>query len=54
MRGRTRCRLHGGKSPGAPQGAENGNYRDGYWTREAVEERQFIRSILKVNPKVLP
>jgi hypothetical protein len=38
-----KCRIHGGLSPGAPRGAANGNYRDGTWTREAVEERKFIR-----------
>ncbi len=42
-----RCRVHGGLSPGAPRGAANGNYRDGYWTREAVAERKFIRSLLE-------
>jgi hypothetical protein len=42
-----KCRIHGGASPGAPRGAANGNYLDGYWTCEAVEERRFIRSLLK-------
>jgi hypothetical protein len=42
-----KCRIHGGLSPGAPRGAANGNYRDGYWTREAVEERKFLRSLVK-------
>jgi hypothetical protein len=42
-----KCRVHGGLSPGAPRRAANGNYRDGYWTREAVEERRFIRSLVK-------
>jgi hypothetical protein len=42
-----KCRIHGGLSPGAPRGTANGNYRDGYWTREAVEERKFIRSLVK-------
>ena len=42
-----KCRIHGGLSPGAPRGAANGNYRDGYWTREAVEERKFIRLLVK-------
>jgi hypothetical protein len=42
-----RCRIHGGASPGAPRGAANGRFKDGYWTCEAVEERQFIRSLLK-------
>ena len=26
IRGRRRCRLHGGLSPGAPRGTENGNF----------------------------
>ena len=47
IRGRSRCRIHGGLSPGAPRGAANGNYRDGYWTREAVEERKFVRLLVK-------
>jgi hypothetical protein len=42
-----KCRIHGGLSPGARHGTANGNYRDGYWTREAVEERKFIRSLVK-------
>src|SRR5207249_3154946 len=42
-----KCRIHGGLSPGAPRGAANGRYTDGYWTCEAVEERRFIRSLLK-------
>jgi hypothetical protein len=42
-----KCRIHGGLSPGAPLGAANGRFKDGYWTCEAVEERQFIRMLLK-------
>ena len=41
-----KCRIHGGLSPGAPRGVANGRYTDGYWTREAVEERRFIRLLL--------
>jgi hypothetical protein len=46
MKDRKRCRIHGGLSPGAPRGQRNGNYKDGYWIREAVEERKFIRSLV--------
>ena len=46
MRGRRRCRLHGGLSPGAPRGARNGNYTDGDWTAEAIEERRWARSLV--------
>ena len=41
-----KCRIHGGLSPGAPRGVANGRYTDGCWTREAVEERRFIRLLL--------
>jgi glucans biosynthesis protein len=48
IHGRLRCRIHGGAlGSGAPRGAANGNYRDGYWTREAVEERKFVRLLVK-------
>jgi hypothetical protein len=45
--GRRRCRLHGGLSPGAPRGMKNGNFRNGNWTAEAVEERRWLRALLK-------
>ena len=43
VRGRARCRLHGGLSPGAPKGPGNGNFRNGQWTVEAMEERKWAR-----------
>ena len=46
IRGRSRCRLHGGHSMGAPRGFRNGNFRDGGWTTEALEERRWVRSLL--------
>ncbi|MFZ1884142.1 MAG: HGGxSTG domain-containing protein, partial [Rhodoplanes sp.] len=46
MRGRKRCRLHGGLSPGAPRGQRNGNFKDGQWTAEAIEERRWLRSLV--------
>src|SRR5947209_1048776 len=45
--GRTRCRLHGGLSPGAPRGSRNGNYTNGEWTAEAIEERRWLRSLVR-------
>jgi len=41
MRGR------GGLSPGAPRGARNGNFTDGSWTAEAIEERRWLRSLVR-------
>lgn len=47
VRGRWRCRLHGGRSPGAPRGSKNGNYRTGEWTAEAFDERQWLRTLVR-------
>ena len=47
LRGRTRCRLHGGLSTGAPRGRRNGNFRNGDWTVDAVEERKWLRSLVQ-------
>jgi glucans biosynthesis protein len=49
--GRTRCRIHGGRSPGAPRGKGNGNFKDGYWTAEAVEERRWVKDMLQLYAK---
>jgi hypothetical protein len=46
IHGRSRCRLHGGLSPGAPKGSQNGNYTNGEWTAEAIEERRWLRSLV--------
>ena len=45
LRGRKRCRLHGGWSPGAPSGSRNGNFTEGNWTAETIEERRWLRSL---------
>jgi hypothetical protein len=47
IRGRSRCRLHGGLSPGAPRGSRNGNYKTGDWTADTVEERRWLRSLVQ-------
>jgi len=44
--GRSRCRLHGGASPGAPKGRANGNYRTGEWTSGAIRERKWLRALI--------
>ncbi|MDP7098055.1 MAG: HGGxSTG domain-containing protein [Rhodospirillales bacterium] len=42
-----RCRMHGGKSPGAPCGPANGNYRHGRYTKEAIAERRSVRRLIR-------
>jgi hypothetical protein len=49
--GRKRCRLHGGLSPGAPRGSRNGNYTNGEWTAEAIEERRWLRWLVEAFAK---
>jgi glucans biosynthesis protein len=47
LRGKIRCRLHGGGAgSGAPCGARNGNYRHGLHTAEAIRERRAFRAML--------
>jgi hypothetical protein len=52
IRDRKRCRLHGGRSPGAPKGSGNGNYTSGEFTAQASEERQWLRSIVRTYGKL--
>ena len=42
-----RCRLHGGKSPGAPCGEGNGNYRHGFYTKEAIAARRDTAELIR-------
>ncbi|MGY8704602.1 HGGxSTG domain-containing protein [Bradyrhizobium sp. 18BD] len=53
VRGRTRCRIHGGLSPGAPRGEKNGNFRHGFWTCEAVQERQWAKEMVELYTKAV-
>jgi hypothetical protein len=47
IRGKARCRLHGGLSSGAPRGSKNGNFKTGNWTADAIEERRWLRSLVQ-------
>ena len=39
--------THGGaKGSGAPSGPANGNYRTGFWTKEAIEDRRRTRELI--------
>jgi hypothetical protein len=59
VRGRARCRMHGGsKGSGGPRGNRNGNFKHGLWTRESLETRKTsrakireIRSFLRSNSR---
>ena len=42
-----RCRIHGGRSPGAPRGERNGRWRGGFYTEEAQGERSRLRDVIR-------
>ena len=48
--------MHGGASPGAPKGEANGNYRHGFFTQEAIEDRsemiQWVRWMKELAHKI--
>jgi hypothetical protein len=52
IRDRMRCRLHGGRSTGAPKASANGNFTAGEFTAEAIEERKWLRSVVRAYGKL--
>jgi glucans biosynthesis protein len=48
VRGRPRCRMHGGaKGSGGPLGDRNGNFKHGVCTREAKATRRVMRATIR-------
>ncbi|QDM41905.1 hypothetical protein C0V74_04340 [Altererythrobacter sp. TH136] len=47
MRGKRVCRIHGGKSPGAPRGKDNGKWKHGGETKESIAMRRAASALLK-------
>jgi glucans biosynthesis protein len=48
VRGRPRCRMHGGaKGSGGPLGDRNGNFKHGVYTREAKTTRRDMRATVR-------
>ena len=41
-----RCRMHGGKSPGAPTGNKNAR-KHGLYTADAIAERQELAALIR-------
>ena len=40
-----RCRMHGGKSPGAPKGNKNA-FKHGRYSAEAIAMRKLVRQVI--------
>jgi len=43
-----RCRMHGGKSTGAPKGNTNA-LKHGHYTRDAIVQRRYLRALMKTS-----
>nr|WP_305849377.1 HGGxSTG domain-containing protein [Nordella sp. HKS 07] len=48
LKGKKRCQLHGGKSTGAPTGANNGNWKHGQFTKEVLQRQHRDRAVLQL------
>ncbi len=45
VKGRKRCRMHGGTNRGAPKGPKHGQYRHGFYTHEGKAMRKQLARI---------
>jgi len=52
MKGKRVCRIHGGKSPGAPKGNKNA-LKHGFYTAEWIARRRATREILRQSRAIL-
>ena len=46
MKGKQRCRMHGGNSPGAPKGNKNA-LKNGFYTATAMAVRNEVRKLIR-------
>ncbi|MDN3574278.1 hypothetical protein [Methylobacterium longum] len=54
MKGKERCRMHGGATgSGAPSGSRNGNYRHGQRTKAAKAIRHECQEVVSVSLELL-
>ena len=53
VRGKKRCRMHGGAAgSGAPRGNKNA-LKTGFYTREAIADRQRARELLRYSRQLI-
>lgn len=48
-----RCRMHGGKSFGAPQGPAHGKFKQGLYTKESLAFYKGVREQLKNTQEII-
>ncbi|WP_369815839.1 hypothetical protein [Erythrobacter sp. QSSC1-22B] len=47
MKGRKRCRMHGGTNPGAPKGNQNARKHGGY-SAKTLEAVRYMKAIARL------
>ena len=47
-----RCAIHGGLSPGAPEGPLNGSFKHGFCTKQELNKQRAIKRLLKAAAQV--
>ncbi len=52
VRGKRRCRMHGGTNPGAPKGNRNA-WKHGHWSAEAIAFRRAMRLLIRNGHKLI-
>ena len=50
--GKARCRMHGGKASGAPEGNRNA-VKNGLHTREEREHRKHLQALIRESRKLI-
>ena len=53
VKGRRRCRMHGGTNPGAPRGPRHGRYKHGFYSKQAEAQRSSLKTLLKAAQDLL-
>lgn len=47
VKGRKRCRMHGGTNPGAPKGNQNARKHGGY-SAKTLEAVRYVKAIVRI------
>lgn len=47
-----RCRMHGGKSPGAPKGNKNA-WKHGRYTAKTIKARRYVNTMARLARKLI-
>ena len=52
IKGKQRCRMHGGKGSGAPKCSQNA-LKHGYYTAESINNRKEVETLIKASRNLI-